>query len=73
MIELGRYHIDNVPREYRFPLCKCKQTEDKNHFLFQCQEYSSLRKVFLHQISEIVPDTERKPTTKVIKFLINSN
>ena len=74
MIELGRYHIDNVPRENRLcPLCKCKQTEDKNHFLFHCQEYSSLRKVFLHQISEIVPDIERKPTTEIIKFLINSN
>ena len=74
MIELGRYQIDNVPRENRLcPLCKCKQTEDENHFLFQCQEYSSLRKVFLHQISEIVPDIERKPTTEIIKFLINSN
>ena len=74
MIELGRYHIDNVPRENRLcPLCKCKQTEDENHFLFQCQEYSLLRKVFLHQISEIVPDTERKPTTEIIKFLINYN
>ena len=74
MIELGRYHIDNVPRENRLcPLCKCKQTEDENHLLFQCQEYSLLRKVFLHQISEIVPDTERKPTTEIIKFLINYN
>ena len=74
VIELGRYQIDNVPRENRLcPLCKCKQTEDENHFLFQCQEYSSLRKVFLHQISEIVPDIERKPTTEIIKFLINSN
>ena len=74
MIELRRYQIDNVPRENRLcPLCTCKQTEDENHFLFQCQEYSSLRKVFLHQISEIVPNTERKPTSEIIKFLINSN
>ena len=71
---LKNKQIDNVPRENRLcPLCKCKQTEDKNHFLFQCQEYSSLRRVFLHQISEIVPDIERKPTIKIIKFLINSN
>ena len=71
---LKNKQIDNVPRENRLcPLCKCKQTEDKNHFLFQCQEYSSLRREFLHQISEIVPDIERKPTTEIIKFLINSN
>ena len=49
------------------------QIEGENHFFFQCQEYSSLRKVFLHQISEIVPDIERKPTTEIIKFLMNSN
>ena len=55
------------------PLCQFKQTEDENHFSFHCQEYSSLRKVFLHQISEIVPDIERKPTTEIIKFLMNSN
>ena len=32
-----------------------------------------LRRVFLHQISEIVPDVERKPNTEIIKFLMNSN
>ena len=53
MIELGRYQIDHAPRENTlYPLCKSKQIEDENHFLFQCQEYSSLRKVFLHQIDQ---------------------
>ena len=74
MIGLGRYQIDHVPRENTLcSWCKSKQIEDDNHFLFQCQEYSSLRKVFLHEISEIVPDIERKPTTEIIKFLMNSN
>ena len=73
MIELGRYQIDHVPRENKLcPLRKFKQIEDGNHFLLS-QEYSSLRKVFLHQISEIVPDIDRKPTTEIIKFLMNSN
>ena len=74
--KIGRYQIDHVPRENRLcPLCKSKQIEDGNHFLFQCYVRSncSLRKVFLHQISEIVPDIERKPTTEIIKFLVNSN
>ena len=74
MIELGRYQIDHVPRENSLcPLCNSKQFEHENHFLFQCQEYSSLRNVFLHQISDIVPDIERKPTTEIITFLMNSN
>ena len=35
MIELGRYQIDHMPRENRLcPLCKSKQIEDENHFLF---------------------------------------
>ena len=54
-------------------MCKSKQIEDENNFEFQCQEYSYLRKVFLHQISEIVLDIERKPTTEIIKFPTNSN
>ena len=30
MIELGRYQIDDVPRENRLcPLCKSKQIEDE--------------------------------------------
>ena len=74
MIELGRHPIDHVPRENRLcPLCKSKQIENENHFLFQFQEYSSLRKVFLHQVSQIVPDIQKStPTTEIIKFL-NSN
>ena len=63
MIELRIYQIDHVVRENRLCLlCKSKQIEDENHFLFQRQEHSSPRKVFLHQITEIVPDIERKPT-----------
>ena len=63
MIELRIYQIDHVGRENRLCLlCKSKKIEDENHFFFQRQEYSSSRKVFLHQITEIVPDIERKPT-----------
>ena len=71
MIELGRHQINHVPRENRLcPLCKSKQIENENHLLFQFQEYSSLRKVFLHQVSEIVPDIQKStPTTEIITFL----
>ena len=52
MIEPGRYQIDHVTRENRScPLCKSKKIEGENHFLFQYQEYLSLTKVFLLQIS----------------------
>jgi len=67
MIELGRYQTNHAPRENRLrPLCKSKQIEDDHHFLFQCQEYSLRRKVFLHLISEIVPDIERKLTNFLV-------
>ena len=74
MIELGRYQIDHVPRENRLcPLCDSSQIENENHVLFQCQQYSSQRNVFLHRISEIIPDIETKSSTEIVTLLMNSN
>ena len=37
IMELERYQIDHMTRKNKlYPLCKSKQIEDENHFLFQC-------------------------------------
>ena len=36
-------------------------------------KYSFQRKTFLNRVNEIIPDFERKSTSKSIKLLMNSN
>ena len=75
MIELERYQTDHMARENRLcPLCKSKQIEHENNFLFQCQEYSLLTKAFWLNTPNQRNGTWlwKETITEIIKFLMNS-
>ena len=72
-IEAGRYQKDQHPRELILcRLCQSNQVGNETHFLFQYSSYSLQRQTFWKDISEMIPDIQRKSTSDIVKLLLNS-